>query len=138
MITVGMYYEVIKGKESEFEEMFESVINEEGCTLLGWREVPVDLSPVGATTLSVVPRFRQVFIGGGEKFDDPMAFERKLYVIRKQTFHQVNIENLKDDEQFYMECSEECQSNYKLMFTEKTYIYNMNKVIKEVIENETN
>jgi len=27
MITVGMYYEVIKGKESEFEEMFESVAN---------------------------------------------------------------------------------------------------------------
>jgi len=26
MITVGMYYEVIKGKESEFEEKFEAVV----------------------------------------------------------------------------------------------------------------
>ena len=45
---------------------------------------------------------------------------------------------LKDDEHFYKECSDECKSNYKSMFSEKTYIYNMNKLIKEVIENETN
>ena len=45
---------------------------------------------------------------------------------------------LKDDEQFYKDCSVECQSNYKSLFSEKTYIYNMNKLIKEVIENETN
>ena len=45
---------------------------------------------------------------------------------------------LKDDEHFYKECSDECKSNYKSMFSEKTYIYSMNKLIKEVIENETN
>ena len=45
---------------------------------------------------------------------------------------------LKSDDDFYKSCSEECKTNYKNSgFGEKQYIYNMNKVIREVI-NETN
>ena len=45
---------------------------------------------------------------------------------------------LKNDDDFYKSCSEECKTNYKnSSFGEKQYIYSMNKVIREVI-NETN
>ena len=45
---------------------------------------------------------------------------------------------LKNDKDFYNECSHDCKSLYiKSSFTEKQYIYNMKKVIEEVI-NETN
>ena len=45
---------------------------------------------------------------------------------------------LKIDKDFYNKCSVECKNLYKnSSFQEKEYIYNMNKVIKEVI-NETN
>ena len=45
---------------------------------------------------------------------------------------------LKKDTDFYQKCSEECKESYeKSNFNEKNYIYTMNKVIGEVI-NETN
>ena len=44
---------------------------------------------------------------------------------------------LKNEEDFYIQCSKNSLSNYKEHFSEKTYIYNMNKIIKEVI-NEKN
>jgi glutamate synthase (NADPH/NADH) large chain len=81
------------------EEAFERVVREEGQSVLGWRTVPVDPSPLGATARGAMPIIRQIFIGrspspptplprnGGEGGDD-LAFERKLYVIRRR------IENL--------------------------------------------
>ena len=44
---------------------------------------------------------------------------------------------LKDDKYFYDECSSRCKENYNKLFSEKVYIYTMNKVIEEVI-NESN
>ena len=38
---------------------------------------------------------------------------------------------------FYEQCSKESKEKYKECFSEKVYIYNINKVIKEVM-NETN
>ena len=44
---------------------------------------------------------------------------------------------LRDDSDFYIKCSQECKELYKKSsFTEKEYIYNMNKVIKEVMDEE--
>jgi glutamate synthase (NADPH) large chain len=59
----------------------ERIVTEEGQTLLGWREVPVDLAKIGKTAAAVAPVFEQVFVGAN--FGSPEAFERKLYVIRK-------------------------------------------------------
>ena len=47
-------------------------------------------------------------------------------------------QRLRIDEDFYNKCSKECKDLYeKSSFREKQYIYNMKKVIGEVI-NETN
>src|SRR5437764_1779479 len=40
----------------------ESLAEEEDLRVLGWREVPTDPSGLGATALSVMPRFRQLFV----------------------------------------------------------------------------
>ncbi|HWI19548.1 MAG TPA: glutamate synthase large subunit [Vicinamibacterales bacterium] len=71
------------------KSVVERIVAEEGQSLLGWRQVPVNLSKIGKTAASVAPRFEQVFIahqagnrereaGNGE------SLERKLYVIRKR------------------------------------------------------
>lgn len=66
------------------EEQFEQIVREEGQIFLGWRTVPTNNSSLGDTSKSVQPYIRQAFIGRGELLaTDPMAFERKLYVIRK-------------------------------------------------------
>ena len=47
------------------EELFEQIVREEGQTFLGWRDVPVDHSPLGQTARAAEPVIRQVFIGRG-------------------------------------------------------------------------
>ena len=102
---------------NQCEEMFESVIAEEGCTLLGWREVPVDQSPLGATALSVVPRFRQVFIGGFAEDAGRMDIERKLYVIRKRIEHAVAKSELTERVYFHIPSLSAQTLVYKGMLT---------------------
>jgi glutamate synthase (ferredoxin) len=63
--------------------LLHSIVDEEGQSLLGWREVPTDDHLIGASALSVEPYITQVFIGRGPTVRDQAHFERKLYVIRK-------------------------------------------------------
>lgn len=63
---------------------FEKIVREEGQTILGWREVPIDKTTVGESAKSVMPRFVQVFIGKSNDIADGVDFERKLYIIRKR------------------------------------------------------
>jgi glutamate synthase (ferredoxin) len=62
---------------------FDKVILEEGLTLLGWRDVPIDDSSIGKTAKAAMPFMRQVFIGHKEDEKSELDFERKLYVVRK-------------------------------------------------------
>ena len=66
------------------EELFAKVTKEEAQSLLGWRDVPVDDSIIGEGARKTQPVIRQVFIARGEGTRDQLAFERKLYVIRKR------------------------------------------------------
>ena len=68
---------------NEQKAIFERIVKEEGQTVLGWREVPIDLAAVGQEAANIRPRFIQIFIGKGEHINTNMDFERKLYVIRK-------------------------------------------------------
>ncbi len=61
------------------------IVAEEGQTLLGWREVPID--PVGAdvgpTARVAQPYIAQLFVGADEALSQD-DFERRLYIIRKR------------------------------------------------------
>jgi glutamate synthase (ferredoxin) len=59
------------------------IISDEGQTVLGWRDVPVDNSSLGKTAVAAEPFMAQVFVGRNPAIKDEAAFERKLYVIRK-------------------------------------------------------
>jgi glutamate synthase (ferredoxin) len=65
------------------EKLFEEIVDTEGQRMLGWRTVPTSNSLLGNWARSNEPLVRQVFIGRNPKLTDDMAFERKLYVIRK-------------------------------------------------------
>jgi glutamate synthase (NADPH/NADH) large chain len=65
------------------EKLFEEIVDTEGQRMLGWRTVPTSNSLLGNWSRSNEPLVRQVFIGRNPKLADDMAFERKLYVIRK-------------------------------------------------------
>lgn len=63
------------------------MVEEEGQTVLGWRTVPVNAEAIGETAKQSRPFIRQVFIGAKEGLLDELSFERKLYIIRKQSEH---------------------------------------------------
>jgi len=58
----------------------EKIVESEGLTLLGWRDVPVDDSSLGALARDAMPNFRQVFVSGASG----MELERKAFVVRKR------------------------------------------------------
>ena len=76
---------------AQLRALIERIAIEEGQTVLGWREVPINLAKVGNSAAAVAPAFEQVFIGGNggmaRNFSaamSPDAFERRLYIIRKR------------------------------------------------------
>lgn len=86
------------------EEIVEQIVREEGQTFLGWRDVPTDNSMIGPTARSTEPVMRQAFIGK-EAHGQPsesLAFERKLYVIRRRAENAVWSSGLKQAGMFYV------------------------------------
>ena len=80
----------------------ETAIHREGQVLIGWREVPVDDSVLGYSVKANRPTIRQVFIQRGPDTPDTDAFQRKLYVVRKQAHHALWDQNLRAYEDFYI------------------------------------
>ena len=85
---VGMlFFSNDENEQKEIEAQVNTLIGQEGLTLLGWRNVPVDPTKLGETGKETCPTIRQVFIGASNDIKDHLAFERKLYIIRKQAEH---------------------------------------------------
>ncbi|HXG13122.1 MAG TPA: glutamate synthase large subunit [Gemmataceae bacterium] len=89
------------------EALFEQVVREEGQEVLGWRTVPTDNSPIGPTARRVEPIVRQIFIGRRDPLfpaaaEDDLAFERKLYVIRKRIENAVKASDIPQRGMFYV------------------------------------
>jgi glutamate synthase (ferredoxin) len=112
---------------AEFEQQFTQIVAAEGQTVLGWRTVPTDNSPIGETAKRAEPLMRQAFIGRNDATlvgSDELAFERKLYVIRKQAEQAIRYSGHPQSEQFYV-ASLSCRTVvYKGMLTpEQVAIY---------------
>src|SRR5208283_546844 len=81
---VGMLFLPKNPAEREtVKAAFAGIAAEEGQTLLGWRDIPTDNASLGKTAVAAEPHMAQVFIGRHPSLKDDLAFERKLYVIRK-------------------------------------------------------
>jgi glutamate synthase (ferredoxin) len=91
-----------KSERYKCEKLFEEIVDTEGQRLLGWRTVPSCDASLGNTAKASEPVVRQVFIGRDPKLSDDMAFERKLYVIRRMAEHGIRYAGIKGGEQFYI------------------------------------
>ncbi len=90
-------------KEREFcEKEILRVIKEEGQTLLGWRNVPVDNSVIGQGAKESEPVIRQIFINRAKAMTDDLDFERRLYVIRKRVENIIRASQIKQKSFFYI------------------------------------
>ena len=95
------------------ESAIARIVHEEGQAFLGWRDVPRDNTGLAQAAKDMEPCIRQVFIGKGAQTADQDAFERKLFVIRKRTEHEVRRLQLADGKQFYVPTLSSRTINYK-------------------------
>jgi glutamate synthase (ferredoxin) len=84
-------------ERAKCESTLERIIAEEGQQLLGWRTVPTRNETLGSVARDSEPFVRQVFVKRNAGISDPLAFERKLFVIRARATHEIR----KDNPQFY-------------------------------------
>jgi len=86
----------------KIEEKFEQVVQAEGQHVIGWRTVPTNASMLGETARSCEPFMRQVFIRRNPDLADELAFERKLYVIRKRAYTEIRTSTMAGAESWYV------------------------------------
>lgn len=108
---VGMIFLPTDGTDRRLcEGLFEKIVREEGQTVLGWRTVPTNNALLGMTARGSEPVIRQVFIGRSGKLADDLAFERKLFVIRKRIENAVRQSSVGQRHMFYV-----CSLSYKTL-----------------------
>jgi len=68
------------------------IADSEGLAVLGWRDLPVDDSMIGATSRAVEPRFGQVFLAGvnGDRGLAGIDLERRAFIVRKRIEHELD------------------------------------------------
>jgi glutamate synthase (NADPH) large chain len=66
------------------KKTLESIVDEEGQTVLGWRPVPVNSDAIGWLSRSQEPVMEQLLIGRGRATAEGDHFERVLYLIRRR------------------------------------------------------
>ena len=74
------------------KKMFEIIVEKEGMTFLGWREVPTVPTVLGKKAVECMPKILQGFVAKPADVEKGLDFDRKLYIARK-VFEQSNEES---------------------------------------------
>ena len=99
---VGMIFLPVERHERILcEGIIEKIVREEGLTVLGWRDTPIDGNMIGRLARNTQPYIEQVFIRRAPGMDQD-ALERKLYVVRKRIEAAVAEAELKEKGFFYV------------------------------------
>lgn len=106
-----------EGVRLNHEEIFARIVEEEGQTLIGWRTVPTNDEPLGESSRKVKPFVRQAFIARSAALTDDLAFERKLYVIRKRAELAIRYADIPGSDMFYFPSFSSKKIVYKGMLT---------------------
>ena len=100
--AVGMMFLPVEQKQRLLcEGIVEKVAREEGLTVLGWRDTPLEGDAIGRQARAIQPYIEQIFIEKPEDLDQN-AFERKLYVVRRLADHAVAASDLREKDLFYV------------------------------------
>ena len=87
--AVGMtFLPVEKHPRLNCEGVLERIIREEGLSVLGWRDTPVNGDAIGRVARASQPYIQQIFVARPAELDED-AFERKLYVVRKRSEKEI-------------------------------------------------
>jgi glutamate synthase domain-containing protein 1 len=99
---VGLVFlPVEKPERLQCEGILERIAVEEGLTVLGWRDTPIDGSAIGRVARNSQPYIEQIFIRRGPDMTEDQL-ERKLYVVRKRAENEIAGSDIPDKNFFYV------------------------------------
>ncbi|MGZ9583876.1 glutamate synthase large subunit [Paenibacillus marinisediminis] len=101
----------------QHEAVLREIIEEAGQTCIGYRTVPTYDEMLGQSAKAVKPYVRQVFIGRSSDLADDLAFERKLYMIRKRAELAIRYTDAEGADTFYIPSMSFRKIVYKGMLT---------------------
>ena len=82
---IGMFFLPQDNLKRTFAmRMFEVIAQKEGLEVLGWRDVPVREQILGKKAVDCMPCIRQCFLARPVEVERGIAFDRKLYVVRRE------------------------------------------------------
>ena len=88
------------------EGVFERIVQEEGLTVLGWRDTPLNGDAVGREARASQPYIQQMFVSRPEGSEhaslDEDAFERLLYRVRRRTENEIANSEIEEKDIFYV------------------------------------
>src|SRR5271157_2779755 len=83
------------------EGIVERIVREEGLTVLGWRDTPIDGGAIGRVARVSQPYIEQIFVGRAKGMNEAQL-ERKLYLVRKRAEVEIGASNVIEKEFFYV------------------------------------
>ena len=97
---------VEKHNRLQCEGVFERIVQEEGLTVLGWRDTPLNGDAVGREARASQPYIEQMFVSRPEGSEhaglDEDAFERLLYRVRRRTENEIAASEIEEKDTFYV------------------------------------
>jgi glutamate synthase (NADPH/NADH) large chain len=78
---------------SERERVFALIADlaaDEGLTVLGWRDVPVNVAACGAGAREALPHLAQLFVAGGPG-EEGLVLDRMAFCLRKRIEHEAGV-----------------------------------------------
>jgi len=95
-LAVGMIFLSREpSRRKQAESIVEQTVARQGIELLGWRDVPVDASVLGASAADTQPAIRHVFLRRPASLH-PEAYERTLLLVRRRIEKQFTQAGLDD------------------------------------------
>ena len=99
---IGMVFlPVERHQRLQTEGILERIIKEEGLTLLGWRDTPIQGSAIGRVARASQPYIEQIFVARAPGMDTDQL-ERRLYIVRKRAEIEVGESDMADRGMFYI------------------------------------
>ena len=99
---VGMIFLPVEAQQRfQTEGLLERIAQDEGLTVLGWRDTPIDGDGIGRVARASQPYIEQIFIGRPKGMTED-HFERKLYVVRKRAENDMLASDMPDRSFFYV------------------------------------
>ena len=99
---VGMIFLPVEPQPRfQCQGILDRIVQEEGLSVLGWRDTPVEADAIGRTARASQPYIEQLFVHAADGMTRD-ELERRLYIVRKRAESEIAASDIRDKHFFYV------------------------------------